>query len=248
MSQVPVQLIVAAFHDEKAADEVLKDLKMAKRAGLIGIVNAAVLRKDEKGKLHIKETADMRGGKGATIGGVTGAAIGLIAGSALVVPTVVGALIGGLTAKLRDSGFKDDRLKLIGEGLAPGSSAIVAVVEHNWVTQVQKEFEELGANLFAAALSADIAEQLEAGSEVAYTALVSSQGFEAGRIAMREDRVVGGYFAEDESGGTVSRFIATEKGFAVVSMAADEDEVAVAGVAGPYAEETSTEKDTGDGQ
>jgi hypothetical protein len=36
------------------------------------------LREDEKGKLHSKETADMRGGKGATIGSVTGAAKGLI--------------------------------------------------------------------------------------------------------------------------------------------------------------------------
>jgi hypothetical protein len=36
------------------------------------------LRTDEKGKLHIIEIADIREGKGATIGGVTGAAKGLI--------------------------------------------------------------------------------------------------------------------------------------------------------------------------
>ena len=98
MSDVPVQLIVAAFNDEQAAGEALQALKQAKRERLIGIENAAVIRKDEKGKLHIRETADLGGGRGAVLGGVAGAAIGLIAGPALVVPAAVGALVGGLTA------------------------------------------------------------------------------------------------------------------------------------------------------
>ena len=142
MSDVPVQLIVAAFQEEKAADMALKELKQAKKERLIGIQNAAVLRKDKKGKLHIKETADMGGGKGAALGGVAGAAIGLIAGPALLVPAAVGALVGGLAAKLRDSGFSDARLKQIGESLEPGSSAIIAVVEHKWVAEVEKEMQD----------------------------------------------------------------------------------------------------------
>ena len=68
MSDVPVQVIVAAFQDEKAAKGALKALKQASREGLIKIENAAVLRKDKKGKLHIKETHDMGGGKGAALG------------------------------------------------------------------------------------------------------------------------------------------------------------------------------------
>ncbi len=105
MSDVPVEVIVAAFQDEKAAKSALKELKQASNDGLIKIENAAVLRKDEKGKLHIKETHDMGGGKGAVLGGVGGAAIGLVAGAALAAPVVVGALVGGLVAKLRDFGL-----------------------------------------------------------------------------------------------------------------------------------------------
>ena len=111
MSDVPVQVIVAAFQDEEAAKGALKALKQASREGLIKIENAAVLRKDKKGKLHIKETHDMGGGKGAALGGVGGAAIGLIAGATLAAPVVVGALVGGLVAKLRDSGFSNKRLE-----------------------------------------------------------------------------------------------------------------------------------------
>ena len=241
MSEAPVQLIVAAFNEEGEAHAVLKELKQAKREKLIGIVNAAVLRKDEKGKLHITETADMSGGQGAALGGVTGAVIGLLAGPALIVPAAVGALVGGLAAKLRDSGFSDERLEMLGEGLSPGSSAIVAVVEHKWVEQVEKEMEERGADLFAAALGADIAEQLEAGKDVAYTALASSQGFAAGRVAAGEEEIEGGYVLEDAAGVTGSRFVATKEGFAVLSMAADEDEIAIAGAAGSFEEEGPSE-------
>ena len=97
MSDVPVQLIVAAFQDEKSANMALKELKRAKRERLIGIQNAAVLRKDQKGKLHIKETADMGGGKGAALGGVGGAAIGLISARTVkmtAMPQMVAAFNG----------------------------------------------------------------------------------------------------------------------------------------------------------
>lgn len=241
MSEVPVQLIVAAFKDEKAADQALKELKVAKRERLIGIQNAAVLRKDEKGKLHIKETADMGGGKGAVLGGVTGAAIGLIAGPLLVVPAAVGALVGGLAAKLVDSGFPDERLKQLGEGLEPGSSAIIAVVEHKWVDQVHKEMEEAGADMVTEALKTDIAEQLEAGHEVAYTALSTQEGFAARRIAGDEEEVEGSAVFVGEDEVVKSRFVATQDGFAVISAEASEEGVTVVGATGTYEDEESEE-------
>ena len=225
MSDVPVQLIVAAFQDEKSADMALKQLKQAKRERLIGIQNAAVLRKDEKGKLHIKETADMGGGKGAAFGGVAGAAIGLLAGPALLVPAAVGALVGGLAAKLRDSGFSDERLKTIGDSLAPGSSAIIAVVEHKWVAEVEKEMQEAGADLFTEALSADIAGQLESGHEVAYSALATQEGYAVSRVSGGADKVEGSSLVVDETGAYGSRYLATKDGFAVERMAATEEGV-----------------------
>src|SRR5262245_24563925 len=113
MADVPVQLIIAAFRDETSAGKALDELKKAKKEHLIGIKNAAVLVKDQQGKLHIKETEDMRGGKGSVLGGTIGGAIGLIAGSVLVAPVVVGALVGGLAAKMRDGGFPDEQLRTI---------------------------------------------------------------------------------------------------------------------------------------
>jgi uncharacterized membrane protein len=223
MSDVPIQLIVAAFQDEKSAKEALKALKQAQRDRLIEIQNAAVLRKDENGKLHIRETADMGSGKGAALGGVAGAAIGLIAGPALLVPMAVGAVVGGLTAKLRDSGFSDERLKALGENLKPGSSAIVAVVEHKWVAEVKKAMEEAGADAMTAALGADIAEQLESGNQVAYTAISSESGFSAARVAGGEDSVEGSKIVVDDSGVYGGRFFATKEGFVVEGLSVNEE-------------------------
>lgn len=241
MSDVPVQLVVAAFKDERTANNALEALKKAQKEKLIKIDNAAVLRKDEKGKLHIKETADMGGKKGAALGGVAGAAIGLIAGPALLVPAAVGALVGGLTARLRDSGFSDARLKALGEGLTPGSSAIVAVVQHSWVAEVEKAMAEAGAQAMTAAISADIADQLEKGHEVSYTAISSEQGFAASRVARGEDQVEAGQIVVDDSGMYGGRFVATKEGFAVVAMQATDEGVTVAGLAAAAEEKAEEE-------
>jgi uncharacterized membrane protein len=63
MSDVPVEIIVAAFQDPNGASAALAELKQAKKQGLIKIEDAAVLVKDADGKLRIKETGDMGGGK-----------------------------------------------------------------------------------------------------------------------------------------------------------------------------------------
>jgi len=48
MSDPTIELIIAAFNAEDAADEALKELKAAKKEKLIGIEAAAVIRRDKK--------------------------------------------------------------------------------------------------------------------------------------------------------------------------------------------------------
>lgn len=200
MSDVPLQIIVAAFQEEDAADAALKTLKEAKKEKLISIDNAAVIRKDEDGKLHIKETADMGGGKGAGVGVLVGGAIGLIGGPlGVAVGGALGAAVGGLTAKLYDGGFKDDRLREIGSSLTPGTSAIVAVIEHRWVADLERELAEEGADVMTAALAEDIKEQLQKGGELSITAISGEEGFAASRVATTDDEaVISGVIATDE--------------------------------------------------
>src|SRR5688572_9921715 len=101
MADVPVQVVLAAFTDPAGASAALEQLKQAKSKGLISIEDAAVLVKDGEGKVRIKETNDMTGGKGAVVGGVVGGVLGLLAGP-IGWAAVGGGVVGGLAARMRD--------------------------------------------------------------------------------------------------------------------------------------------------
>jgi len=182
MSDVPVQIVAAAFNSPDGAAKAVQNLKDARAAGLISIDNLAILTKDANGKLDVSEPTDWGGGKGAIVGGVAGAAVGLLAGP-VGWAVGLGALVGGLAAKLRDSGFSDERLRRLGESLKPNTSAIVAVVEHRWVAEVEKQLAEESADTLTQEIGSDIATQLEAGRDVAYTALSSAGVLMASRTA-----------------------------------------------------------------
>jgi uncharacterized membrane protein len=211
MTDAPVQLLIASFNDEKAANEAMKTLRAAKRQHLIGIQKAVVLRRNEQGKLRIAALKDFQAKTGAKWGGALGAAIGLVTGPGIIAAGATGAVIGALANKLKKSGFAKDRMKILGEALPPGTSAIVAVIEHTWVADLQAAMEEVGATVMTEALQRDIADQLEAGREVAYTAFVSEGGVAAGRVSAGESDIeIAGFLADDESIEFVEAGIALE--------------------------------------
>jgi uncharacterized membrane protein len=179
MADVPVQVIVAAFNDLNGASQALTSLKEAKKERLIEIEDAAVLTKDADGNVKIKETADMRAGKGATIGAIAGGVVGLLAGP-VGWAALGGGVIGGLAAKLHDSGFPDDRLRQLAEGLTPDSSALVAVIDHRWVADLERELARQGADVVTEGLRDDIAARLKEGGGIVYTVVDTGEAIVAG--------------------------------------------------------------------
>ena len=155
--EAPLQAVVAAFGDEQGATQALQELRGIDK-DLIGVKQAAVLVKDGEGKLSIRESHHV--GRGAVLGGVAGAVVGLIAGPVGWV-TVGGAAVGALAARLRDSGFPDARLREVGEALTPRTSALVAIIEHRWVRQVEDELRKTAASYATEAVKADVAAQLD---------------------------------------------------------------------------------------
>jgi uncharacterized membrane protein len=168
MSDVPITVMVAAFQEERAADQMLVQLTDLRKARVIKIMDAAVIRKDEDGTIHIKETADMRARKGAGIGALLGGVVGLVAGP--VGLWAGGAAIVGWLSARKDRGFKNERLETVGISLKPESSAIIAVVEQTWAGELGKQLIEAGANLITEALAQEIAAELNAEKEFAITA------------------------------------------------------------------------------
>jgi uncharacterized membrane protein len=233
MAKVPVQLVVAAYRDEEAADQVADALKQAKHQGQIYYQNVAVVRKNAEGKVKIKETGDMGGGVGAAIGAVAGGALGLLAGpGGLVAGAAAGAAIGGAGAALHDAGIPDERLEEIGDVLGPGNSAFVGIFDQ---VKVDKEtMEEIDQSVVEAveALAADIGTTLQGGQDVAYVFAVTEDGVVARREAAGDEAVDIQALVVTAEGAVAGRAAATEDGVAYEVAAATEDEAAYeAGVA-----------------
>lgn len=180
MNNNPVQVLVAAFNDPNRAAEIMGELKQGKKAGLIGIIDAAVVVKDADGKLKVKD-AKRRSTKGMITGGVVGGVLGLLAGPVGLL-AVGGGAIGALAGKASGSALKAE-MKEIGAALTPNSSAIVAIIEHTWVTQMEAMLAAEGARVVMDSLKADIAEQLNAGGNVLYTAVSGPNAAGAARVA-----------------------------------------------------------------
>jgi hypothetical protein len=110
--------------------------------------------------------------------------------------------------------------------LQPGTSAIVAVIEHKWVADLEKEMSEAGAEVMTEEISADIAAQLEAGREVAYTALSTQDAFAARRTSVGEDYADVSGFVLTEDGLVAGEAVATEEGVAARQMVSTPEEAA----------------------
>lgn len=241
---VPVQLIVAAFQNEDGAKEAWKQLKAAKWGGIIKIDRMAIVRRTEKDKVKIKEQGDPGGGKGALFGTLVGGVIGSIAGpmGAVVVGGAAGAVVGGVTAKFYDSGIPDERLKEIGEALQPGTSAIVAIIEHKWVGELEKDLRDAGADVLTHALADDIAQQLSDGKDVAFTAIEGEEGIAVARVAGNESEMDAESIVVTDEGMVAESIAADEDGVAVFDLVTDGETVVAASAVAEVAEDADDDK------
>jgi uncharacterized membrane protein len=112
--------------DEAKAD--LKALKELHREDLVGTYDAAVLTKNEKGKVKIVDKTEKPTQHGGWAGLAVGAAVGLIFPPSILVSGAIGAGAGALIGHLR-GGMSDSDLKEIGEMLDESEAALIVVGE-----------------------------------------------------------------------------------------------------------------------
>jgi uncharacterized membrane protein len=159
-ASIPTHAIVARFNYADGAHHALVALQDAIAMLNLDTKNVAVLEVRDDGKLRIRETDDMRGGKGAVAGGVVGGMLGLF-GSAVLWPLGLGVAAGGLAAKLRDSGFPNDRLQEIAAQLKPGNSLLIVAVDDASAGAVIGVLKDAGASVIREALDGKVVEDLE---------------------------------------------------------------------------------------
>ena len=133
----PVALYIAAYDDPGAAQTDWDALKGLVKAGAIFVDVAALVSRDEEGKISVKENAHEVAG-GTIVGGAAGLLIGLIFPPAFLASGVVGGAIGAGVGKLVKHGRESDIEKDVEEVLPPGSSGIIAMFDITWKPKVDE--------------------------------------------------------------------------------------------------------------
>jgi len=156
-----VQVVLATFDDEEAANVAMDELKQARKAAKLDFDDSAVIMVDADGALHIKDAADVSTGKGAGRGALFGGVIGLLAGPAgTVLGASAGAVVGGMLNR-GDEGFRNEQLETLGKKLAPGSSAIVSVVPEVWASAFQQVLGKHSQDVSMQVLDDNVAARLQ---------------------------------------------------------------------------------------
>jgi uncharacterized membrane protein len=166
-SGADIELVMLIFDGVDRAAETITFMKSMKREGIIAkIRNYAVLTKDANGKISVEENKDVDKKHGAIFGAITGGIVGLLGGPVgAVIGAAAGAATGGVAAGKIDMGFSNKYLESLQAELKPDSSAIIAVIEHEWSGDVTSALTKHGGRVFTQALPPPIVAQLISETE-----------------------------------------------------------------------------------
>ena len=141
------KMVVIVFDNESKAYEGSRALVDLHKENSLTLYGYAVIAKDSKGNLNVKQAAD-QGPVGTGIGFATGALIGLLGGPAgLAIGAATGTLAGSLY-DLAQVGIGEDFIDEVSSYLSPGKSAVVAEVDEGWVTPLDTRMDDLGGVVF----------------------------------------------------------------------------------------------------
>lgn len=119
-------LIVVVFDDAEQAGQVRATLKSVEHEGRLRLDDSAVVVKDEKGKIHVKDQMD----RGVKVGAVTGGLLGLLLASIFfpIGGLIIGAVAGGLIGSAAGLGISKSFVKEVSESMTENSSALFIIV------------------------------------------------------------------------------------------------------------------------
>ncbi len=154
-------LIAVRFDEPLLAQEMLLAFARLVKQGFVDMEDAAIVTKDEDGKIRLRQTRDVMPGQGAASGGWVGALVGIIGGPVgMLAGGALGAAAGGLFAKLRDVGINDDQMREMGERLGRDEAALFVLLDTYDVTAVAMEMRRFEGELFHCTADEAIAQRL----------------------------------------------------------------------------------------
>jgi uncharacterized membrane protein len=153
------ELIAIAYDSEFKAEEVRLTLAKLQKEHLIELDDAAVVVKNDKGKVNLKQAIDL-----TAAGAVSGGFWGLLIGTLFFMPlagAAIGAASGALGGALSDIGVDDNFMRELGETMQPGTSALFVLVRQVTPDKVLEEVAPYGGKVLRTSLTKDKEAELQ---------------------------------------------------------------------------------------
>ena len=122
-----VFIYIGTYRNEDAARDDYDVVKDLHAVGAVGTYDAAVVTKDDTGKVHVNKD-EMATRHGAWGGAAVGAVVGILFPPAIIGTAIVGAAVGGIGGHLWRGMSRSD-VKEFGELIDAGQAALVIVGE-----------------------------------------------------------------------------------------------------------------------
>ena len=120
MEHGPVDLMVIALGEPKFDGSVLAELQKLASAGIIRVLDAMVIIKDEEGNAMGLDLEDLPSQESAKLGFIETGTRGL---------------------------FDSEDSDMLIEGMVPGSTVVALAIEHAWAIDLRKAMEKVGGEL-----------------------------------------------------------------------------------------------------
>lgn len=159
-------LVCIGYDKPETADAVLNELRMLQAEHLIDLEDACVVVRDEKGKVHLKQSVNLVA-LGASSGAMWGGLFGLLVGLLFLNPLLgwgtglaVGAGWGALSGRLADYGINDEFIKSLGSTITEGTSALFILIRSVNAEKVLPDISKYGGTVLKTSLTTEQDEQL----------------------------------------------------------------------------------------
>jgi uncharacterized membrane protein len=138
-----MQLIMIGLPSLDRGLEALDRLDDAVAAGTVSVEDAALVYRNDKGRLKIYETRDLGAKAGALRGAAVGLLVSIVALPAVIAATAVGAGAGALIGKARESGLSDSLMKHIGDHIEGSAAALFVLADDASTAVITETVQEL---------------------------------------------------------------------------------------------------------
>ena len=175
-------VVVVGFYENSKAYEGFSELKSLSDQQKLTARSAAVVERDQNGKLQIKDSFEAETGVATAGGGFVGMLLGAIAGPYGMLLGLTGGALAGGSFEMGRSDDQDQVLSQLNAAINPGHVVVVAQVNEPSTEVLDKAMGDLGGVVLRKS-EADVLTELEAADDAAKAAQA------AARKAVREKKM-----------------------------------------------------------